>query len=502
MQRKTAYWLTAIIIITFVARIIVALLVPNYTYDSYFNFRQVEHIAATGFPLFEDPLSYGGREITFLPFFHYFSALFTLVLPIKVVAILLPNLFLSLLPLLVFLISRTISNSKEGSLFAAFLAGFLPIVFATANNFTVDTLFIPLALLIIYAFLKIDQPRYLYLFLGTFLVSSLTSNATFLLVIGFIIYFLLSLLENKKISRGEIEAILFSSFFFIWTEFLFFKNLFAKEGIKFVWQNIPETILSQYFPQISLFQAIILVSVIPFIAGIYVVYQALFQLRNTRAFLLISLAISTSLLTWFRLIQFRLSLMFFGVILCILFAVFYDDFRSYLTKTKLTQKQHWFATALIILLLPTMVLPAIVNSLQVQTPSDSEIDAFSWIKEHTPPDAGVASRLEEGHLVTYFAQRRNLMDERFGTVNDVEARLADMNTLYHTSLQTLALGILDRYNLQYIIVTSHSMETEKIETLRYLNKKCFEMVYHEGDQYNNGARIYRVRCTIQELQQP
>ncbi|MBI2102561.1 glycosyltransferase family 39 protein [Candidatus Woesearchaeota archaeon] len=500
MQRKTAYWLTAIIIVTFIARLAIAQLVPNFTYESYFTFRQVENIAETGLPLFEDELSYGGREITFLPFFYYLGALFTLFLPLNAVATILPNLLLALLPLLVFLISRTISNSEEGSLFAAFLAGFLPVVFATANNFTVDTLFIPLALFTTYTFLKIDQPRYLYLFLGSFLICSLTSNATFLLVMGFIIYLLLSILENKKISKGEIEVILFSSFFFIWTEFLFFKNLFAKEGVKFVWQNIPQAILSQYFPQISLFQAIILVSVIPFIAGIYIVYQALFQLRNTRAFLLISLAISTSLLTWFRLIQFRLSLMFFGVLLTILFAMFYDDFRAYLAKTKLTKKQQWIAPLLILLLLPTTVLPAIANALQVQTPSDSEINAFIWIKEHTPPETGIVSRLEEGHLVTYYAQRRNLMDDRFGTVSDVGTRLADMNTLYHTTLQTLALGLLNKYDLQYIILTSHSLKTEEIDSLRYLNKKCFEMVYNEGDEYDNGARIYHVRCTLQESQ--
>src|SRR3989344_5224505 len=105
MQRKTAYWLTAIIIVTFIARLAIGQLVPNFTYESYFTFRQVENIAETGLPLFEDELSYGGREITFLPFFYYLGAFFTLFLPLNAVAILLPNLLLALLPLLVFLIS-------------------------------------------------------------------------------------------------------------------------------------------------------------------------------------------------------------------------------------------------------------------------------------------------------------------------------------------------------------------------------------------------------------
>ncbi|MBI4151388.1 glycosyltransferase family 39 protein [Candidatus Woesearchaeota archaeon] len=498
MERKTAYWLAGIVLLTFIVRLAIAMLVPNFSYESYFNFRQVEHITETGLPLLEDSLSYGGRELTFLPLFQYLAAFFDLFLPIELVAMLLPNILLSLLPIIVFLISRKINNSEEGSLFAAFLTGFLPVLFATANNFTSETLFIPFAFFTLYAFQRIDQKCYFYLFLISFLACSLTSNATFLLVMGFIIYLLLSVLESKKINRAEMEVILFSFFFFVWTEFLFFKGLFVKEGIKFVWQNIPQAILSQYFPPISLFEAIVLVSIIPFLIGIYVVYQAVFQLKDTRAFLLISLAISTSLLTWFRLIQFRLSLLFFGVILAILFAIFYDDFRTYLNKTKLTKARQWFGPALIILLLPTVALPAIATALQVQTPSDSELKAFTWLREHTPENAGILARLEEGHLVTYFGLRRNLLDDRFGTVSDVGRRLEDMNILYHTTLQTLALDLLNKYHLNYIVLTSHATRTEAINNLSYLNKKCFELVYHEVDEENEGARIYRVRCALQE----
>src|SRR3989344_3915807 len=99
-------------------------------------------------------------------------------------------------------------------------------------------------------------------------------------------------MEGKKINRKELELILFTLFFFVWTQFIFFKNVFMREGLSFVWQNIPRAIVMEYFPQISILKAIVLVSVIPFIAGIFIVYQALFRLQSTRSFLLISLAIS------------------------------------------------------------------------------------------------------------------------------------------------------------------------------------------------------------------
>ncbi len=501
MERKTAYWLIAIVLITFISRLTFALLVPNFTYESYFHLRQVEYIEQTGLPLFSDPLSYGGRNLTFLPLFHYLMALFALIIPLKIVATILPNIFLSLLPIIVFFISRTISKSEEGSLFAALLTGFLPILFSTANSFSTETLLLPLLFLTIYAFLHISERKYLYIYIITFLISSLTSPVTFLLIMGFIIYILLSILESKKIDKAEVEVILFSFLFFVWIQFLFFKRLFAQEGLSFIWQNVPKAIISEYFPTISLPQAVVLVSVVPFLAGIYVVYRALFQLHNTRAFLLISFVISTSLLAWFRLIPFQISLMFFGVVLAILFSTFYEELRQYLAKTKFVKK-NWLAVCMVLLLIPTMFLPAALSASRSEiTPTDNEILAFQWLADHTPEKAGVLARLDEGHLITYYSSRRNMIDDQFRLIKDVNSRFEDVNVLYHTTFQTQAIGLLDKYNIQYIVLTSHAQETEKLEKFRYLTKKCFDLVYNnfEENYDGGGAQIYQNHCTIREL---
>ena len=59
-------------------RLVLAFMIPEFTYESYFHLRQVEHIVETGLPFYQDQLSYGGRELAFLPFFHYLAALFGL----------------------------------------------------------------------------------------------------------------------------------------------------------------------------------------------------------------------------------------------------------------------------------------------------------------------------------------------------------------------------------------------------------------------------------------
>ena len=106
MSKKTAIILTLIVLATLALRLVFAFTTPNLTYDSYFHLNQVEQITETGTPLFQDPLSYGGREVRFLPFFHYLMAFFNLILPISLLTKLIPNILLATIPILTFFISK------------------------------------------------------------------------------------------------------------------------------------------------------------------------------------------------------------------------------------------------------------------------------------------------------------------------------------------------------------------------------------------------------------
>jgi len=489
MQKKVKYWLLAIFIITLATRLILSFSTPNFTHDSYFNLRQVEHITNTGVPIYQDDLSYQGRELIFLPAFHYFMAFFDIFLPIEWVAKILPNLLLASLVIVVYLLSKKITKNETASLLSAFIAGFLPILFHT-NAFTIESLFLPLVFLTIYAFLNIKEKKFLYIYILSFLAISLISSATSLLLIGFGIYLILSLLESKKINKAEVETIIFSLFFFIWTQFLFYKNTFLTEGVSIIWQNIPQQIILQYFPQVSIFEAIVLVSIIPFLAGIYVVYRSLFQLKGQKAFLLISFAISTTILTWFKLIQFKLSLAFFGLILAILFASFYQDVSSYLQKTRGSKIKKYLLPVTIIILLLTMIFPAVNTALKQDTPTNEEIAAFKWIADNTIKKSGVAALLEEGHLITYYSQRKNLMDDHFSLIKNIEKRFENLNSIFVTKFQTQALDILDNYNINYLVLTPKAKEKYQIENFGYISKKCFKLIYDQE------TKIYLVKCKL------
>ena len=486
---KTQKWLLAIFILTLVTRLILAFTVPNLTHDSYFHLRQVEEITHTGTPLFDDPLSYGGRALHYLPFFHYVVAFLNLFFPLSLLAKIVPNLLLSLLPFIVFALSKKISNNETAALFSAFISGFLPILFST-NAFNPLSLFLPVAFFALYCFLNIDKKGFALYFLLSFFVLTITSSATFLLIVGFIIYLLLSVIEKKKIKKPELELIIFSVFFYIWIQFVFFKNVLISQGANFIWQNIPSQILTQYFPQISILNALLLVSIIPFIAGIFVVYQSLFQLRNQKAFLFISLVISTTLFSWLKIIEFNLALSFFAITLAILFSLFYTYLVSLLSKTKISEFKKHLALITIILLLPTTVLPSISFAERQNTPLDIEIEAFTWLKGNTAKNAKILGLLEEGNMISYFSQRKNLMDDQFNFVENSEDLFSDLNALFATPFETQALDITSQHDVTHLVLTPHAQQKYGIKNFRYQTPRCFERIYDKE------TKIYQVDCIL------
>lgn len=490
MQKGEIRILAIIFLITLALRLTLSFLIPNLTYESYFHLRQVEHTLQNGIPAYNDPYSYGGTESRFLPLFYYFNAFFAIFLPLELIAKIIPNILIASLTIIVYLISTKITENKTGQYLASTIAGLLPILYTT-NSFTVETLALPLIFLTIYAFLNLKDSRYLYLYIFLFLAICLTSTTALLLLVGFGIYIILSTIEQKKLEHSELELIIFSIFFFLWTQFIFFKQNFLDKGLEFIWQNIPSSLMQSYFPTFSISQAIILLSIIPLLTGIYTVYITLFQLKNSKSFLLISLIISTTLLSWFNLIQFHIALSFIGIIIAILFSTFYEEIITYLHKTKLAKIEKNITLIIIFLLLATLIYPAISYAKSQDTPTNQEIYAFKSMTENTLPNSISVSLLKEGNLISYYGQRKNFMDEHFISTTNAQERLQDLNTIYTTTFQTQALNIFDKYNIQYIIVSSKAKEIYNYTKPPYINTDCFYLIY----KYNKND-IYRLKCTL------
>src|SRR3989338_1317830 len=440
--------LLLLFLITLIVRLTLSFSLDNLTYDSYYHLRQVEHIAQTGLPLYDDPLSYGGRESIFLPLFYYISAFFNLFIDLEILAKILPNLFISLLVPIVYFLTRKITPVETACLFSAGISGFLPIIFKT-NSFTPESLVLPLLFLTIYFFLdiknNINNKKSVYLYLILLALTAFTSSSLILLILGFGFYTLLFFVERKTISGAQSELIIISIFFYFWSQLIFFKNILLREGPHFIWQNIPPQIIYNYFPNFSITQALLFLSIIPFLAGIYIIYNLLFKYKDDRYMLLISLGISTIFFSVLRLIQFDLALAFLGIILAILFSQFYVMILEYLKKTKLQLLIKLWPLLLIIFLTATTVYPAVAYALEQQRPTNEEIAAFRWLGQHTTPSSLAAAAFEEGHLITFYGQKKNFIDGQFSQVSDASERFSNLQSLYTTIFQTEALEIINRY---------------------------------------------------------
>ena len=492
VRTRTILWGIFVFVLTI--RLLFAFSLPNFTYESYFHLRQVEEIVQTGFPQYQDALSYGGRTYIFLPLFHYVMALFTLLFPLSLVAKIMPNVLLALLIPLAYLMSRQITKDEIAGLLSAFTIGFLPVIFVT-NTFTPLTLFYPLLFLTMYAFLRIQEKRYLFLYITSFFLLALTSPAAFLVMIGFGIYLLLSYTERKVVQRAEVELILFSLFLYVWIEFLFFKNSLIQEGVLFIWQNIPASILINYFAPVSISTAVIGISIIPLITGLYVVYKSLFEWKSSALYFLISIVISTTILAFLRLVETEIALALGGMAVSILFALFYENIITLMRKTKWSHHSSQVGVLLAVAVLVTTGIPAVVAVLHQEMPTIEEMNAFQWLAENTPERTTIAAPLEEGHLVTGIAERKNIMDDNFALMDDVDKRFRDINYLFTTPFQTLAISIFDDYDVDYLILTPRAKKVFNVTVLPYRGSTCFEKIYGLDN-----ITIYNSKCTLQKVQ--
>jgi hypothetical protein len=193
-----------------------------------------------------------------------------------------------------------------------------------------------------------------------------------------------------------------------------------------------------------------------------------------------------------RLIRFRQSLAFFSVVLAILFAAFYQDIERYVQKTKLSSNlQRYLLPITILILLFSTVLPAINTALLQDVPSSEEVQAFIWIRENTPPSATVLATLDEGHLVTYYGKRKNLIDDRFMLVDDVEKRFQSLTSLFTTKFRTEALELASQYDIEYFVLTPSAKEKYQLKKeFPYITRRCFDTAYQ------NETIIFKLKCRL------
>ena len=462
-----------------------------FDYTAYNSLRQVENIQETGVPLFNDQLSYSGRTNLFPPFFFYVLAVFSFIIPLAFAAKIIPSLAFASLVIIIYLITKHITKNKTAAVISAIFAGFVPVVYTTVNQVSIFSLCLPLIFLLSYTFLRIEEKGFAVMSIILIVLLLLTQTSVFILLISFLAYFLILRLEKHKINIKEVEVALFLLFLALWFNLLLYKKAFYLHGISFIWQNVPALLLSTSFTDISFIGIIYAVGVIPLLFGVYAVYNILYKTRNRAASLYISFAIISFIMLWLKLIPFKTGLLFLSMNLIILSASTIKAVLVGLSKTKVRNLSR-IAVALIIVLFILTTITPFIGMLSTQKPPSKDIEALEWIKANSNEDSVVFGSIEEGFLINYIAKRKNIADYNFLFINNINHRHEDINHLFTSRLKSEAVRLINKYDIDYLFLSTKSMTEYDITTLFYAEEDCFEVVY------NQGAVIYKfLECEVQ-----
>ena len=265
--RKEYIILILIFLLTLSIRLYYTFQTPYFDKEAYSIIREVDHIHNAVTPLFKDDLSYGGRSLIFPPYYYYILVFFKITFGSFLTFKLIPNIFASSLIFVVYILSFNITKDYKASLFTSFTSAFIPIFFGeTINNASVYTLIIPLTFFTLFCFIKISEnKKYIYIFITSLALLRLSHPSAVLLIVALIFYIIIVRIEKLKHTREELELIIFSTFILIWSLFIVFKKPLLVHGAYVIWQNIPRQVLSQYFSEFNILEAVYYIGIVPFI---------------------------------------------------------------------------------------------------------------------------------------------------------------------------------------------------------------------------------------------
>ncbi|MFQ5620230.1 MAG: hypothetical protein ACE5FT_00130 [Candidatus Nanoarchaeia archaeon] len=465
-----------------------------YGDESYYHIRQVDHIRDTGMPLREDPLSFGGRINVLSPAFDYLLAAFTYILPVQVAFKLVPNLFGVLFVVISYFIAWRITRNSHVSFLTAALSGFLPIYFAkTFNHVTVYGIVVPLMALLIYFYMDIEKHVAGYVI--TLILLSLLHASILVFICGLLVYALIVNVEGMKLTEKEKEIILFSVVFALWSQFVLYKNVFLVHSTLSIWQNLPEALLSNYFEDFSILEAIYKIDAVPFLFGLYAMRQYLFKVGDKKIHFLIGMALAIALLLWLKLVPLVFGLMLFGMIMTLLFAKSYHYRVNLVRKSRLRKHLKAWQGFFLVFFLITAVgasLHLAVNEVQAST-IDDEHEALEWLENNSEEKDIVMSSEVDSQKIMALSNRATVLDSNFLLVPGSDVIYDDMKVALTSPHITQVGERLDKHDVNFVYVSRESRELLGISKLPSVDDKCLPLVYQTSVQ------IYEWKCKLEVL---
>jgi len=487
-MKKNYKILIFIFLIAIIFRLYFVLQVNSYSSDeAYFHLRNMKYINEKYIPMLYDELGYGGRYVL-APYLYYYLLFPFYLISEKIAFKIMPEIIFSLVVFIVYFFSYKLTKNRGVSLIASFISAFIPFyIKETINSVNFSYLTALLIILASYSLLNLEKKLHFAFFILFSFILPILSPLNFILPLSLLFYIFFLFLEAKKETKLKKEAIIFSIFLLVLINFLLFKKIFLNMGIEALWQNTPKELLKEYFKGINIINAVYNISAIPLIFGVVGLLYGLTKERTKEFYMVCGLLSGSFLLMLLKLVKFNVGIFMLSILLTIVSSETFKAIVSYIKLTKFAAYKKFFVVLLILLIFGTLIYPSCLSAKNKISLAykEKEIEAANWLAKNTEENSTVLAGIEEGHMITYFSERKNVIDSEFLLSPD---RYGDVTKMLSTQSLVEAVELLRKYDVDYFYLSKRTIE--KYKKPNYIqDENCFKKVYK-----NEEVEIYKVLC--------
>ena len=460
---------------------------PALSYDSYLSVRNVEHIHDTGSPLRDDPLSITGQRRISNPIFDYFLAGVVFVSPIMYKV--LPNLFMILLLIPVYFITRRITESVLTSFVAVLLAATGPIIFSSYLNTPSEA---PLAIFLFLAIIAMlhDPDQHLFTIILFTILLTFLSPVIFILALSLLTIIIILRVEGFGIDPRINELFFFTLLLAVWFYVIIYKEALFGQGIQVIWQNLPTELASITFGNITLLTTLYGLGVVTFLLGTFGMYHALFENRDRDTYAIVAAALAVTVALLLRIITVEFGLVLLTLFLSVMAAYGLLITLSYMRRTKTPWIVYPFIAILGLFFMFSAILPALVNArIELQdAPTAEDIASLRELALRLPENAVLLTTVKEAAATQYYVQRKTITDHDFLLVSKGDELVNDIDSVYTSRFRTPVVGRAEKLGFTHILLTRAAKERYGRDRLYSADAYCLP-----SENVGNIV-LYRVVC--------
>ena len=333
----------------------------------------------------------------------------------------------------------------------------------------------------LYSSLRLENKFYMWAFILSSFLLPLVHPIAIVFVITILVYFLLlsgGALVPTKLKK---EAFLFSILAILLISFIIYKKAFFEYGINIIGQNIPLNVLADQYQPLSVSGLLIGVGILPLVLGCVGIYLGIINQKKKPVYFYSAFTLGVLILLSLRMITISVGMMILGIALCIFSALTMGSLIEYIKKTRFANLNYFIAFLLLVSFVAFSFIPSYTFLSNFTSINEEKINDIKKMAAFVDNNEVILGNLEEGHLISAIANRKNFIDTNFLLAPNPVKRLKDVEVFYTTFSEAKILELLKKYNIKVIYFSEDTKQFYFVRHLKYTkDNKCFRQ---EGNFY-------------------